>query len=142
MSRDRCSVSHTGRLLLYGRRPTVNVTGGLERVRSGELLYTDEVGHDACGIGGIAARDGKPSPEILRKAVLALKSMEHRGGVCGDAGDGSGITTTIPKAYLKEEARRLKLDGARHLKPEDTIAVGVLFLNDADANSAEEARAI
>ena len=51
----------------------MNVTGGLERVRSGELLYTDEVGHDACGIGGVAARDGKPSAEVLRKALTALK---------------------------------------------------------------------
>ena len=39
----------------------MNGMGGLERVRSGDLLYTDEVGHDACGIGGVAARDGKPS---------------------------------------------------------------------------------
>src|SRR5579883_3216717 len=61
---------------------TMNATG-LERVRWGNLLYTDEVGHDACGIGGVAARDGKPSAEVLRKAVTALKAMEHRGGVCG-----------------------------------------------------------
>ena len=42
---------------------------GLALVRSGELLYTDEVGRDACGIGGVAARDGKPSAEVLRKAL-------------------------------------------------------------------------
>src|SRR5262245_5894489 len=142
MSRDRCSVSHTGRLLLYGRRPTVNVTGGLERVRSGELLYTDEVGHDACGIGGVAARDGKPSPEVLRKAVTALKAMEHRGGVCGAAGDGAGITTVIPQAFLKEEAKRLKFDNARHLKPEDTLAVGVLFVSENDPARQEQARSL
>ena len=52
----------------------MNATG-LERVRSGNLLYTDEVGHDACGIGGVAARDGKPTAEVLRKAVLALRAM-------------------------------------------------------------------
>jgi glutamate synthase (ferredoxin) len=118
----------------------VNGLAGWERVRRGELLYTDEVGRDACGIGGIAARDGKPSPEVLRKAVTALRCMEHRGGVCGDAGDGAGITTAIPQAFFKEEAKRLRLDGARYLKPEDTLAVGVVFLLDADPARADEAR--
>ena len=47
---------------------SVPLNAGLARVRSGELLYTDEVGHDACGIGGVAAKDGKPSAEVLRKA--------------------------------------------------------------------------
>ena len=40
---------------------------GLALVRSGQLLYTDEVGHDACGIGGVAAKDGKPSAEVSGK---------------------------------------------------------------------------
>jgi glutamate synthase domain-containing protein 2/glutamate synthase domain-containing protein 1/glutamate synthase domain-containing protein 3 len=120
----------------------VNVLGGLERVRSGELLYTDEVGRDACGIGGIAARDGKPSPEVLRKALTALKCMEHRGGVCGEAGDGSGITTAIPQAFLKEEAKRLKFDGARYLKPEDKLAVGVVFVSEPDPAKVDQARAL
>ncbi|HSQ55445.1 MAG TPA: hypothetical protein VLM40_06840, partial [Gemmata sp.] len=88
--------------------------GELERVRSGNLLYTDDVGRDACGIGGLAARDGKPCSEVLRKAVAALKAMEHRGGVCGAAGDGAGLTTAIPQAFLKEEAKRLKFEGSRH----------------------------
>ena len=110
----------------------MNVKGGLERVRDGQLLYTDEVGRDACGIGGIAARDGTPSTEVLRKAVIALKCMEHRGGVCGEAGDGSGITTAIPQAFLKEEAKRLKFDRARYLKTEDLLAVGVVFLSESD----------
>jgi glutamate synthase (ferredoxin) len=120
----------------------VDVKGGIERVRDGGLLYTDEVGRDACGIGGIAARDGTPSAEVLRKAVIALKCMEHRGGVCGDAGDGSGITTAIPQAFLKEEAKRLKLDGARYLKSEDPLAVGVVFLNDTEPAKLDHARAI
>ncbi|HVL13303.1 MAG TPA: glutamate synthase-related protein [Gemmata sp.] len=119
----------------------MNVLGALERVRSGELFYTDEVGRDACGIGGLAARDGKPTAEVLRKAVLALKAMEHRGGVCGAAGDGAGLTAAIPQTFLKEEAKRLKLEGARHLKPEDTLAVGVLFISETDAARQDQVRA-
>src|SRR5687768_14924196 len=124
------------------RSMRVNVPGALERVRSGELLYTDEVGRDACGIGGLAARDGKPTAEVLRKAVTALKAMEHRGGVCGAAGDGAGLTTAIPQAFLKEEAKRLKLDGARHLKPEDALAVGVVFISEAEPARQEQVRAL
>jgi glutamate synthase domain-containing protein 2/glutamate synthase domain-containing protein 1/glutamate synthase domain-containing protein 3 len=118
----------------------VKELGGWDRVSRGELLYTDQVGRDACGIGGIAACDGQPSAEILRKALNALKCMEHRGGVCGDAGDGAGITTAIPQAFLKEEAKRLKLDGARYLKPEDQIAVGVVFHSETDDSKINAAR--
>src|SRR5580704_18010626 len=121
---------------------TVNALGGLERVRSGQLLYTDEIGHDACGIGGIAARDGKPSHEILRKSVSALNCMEHRGGVCGDAGDGAGITTPIPQNFLREEAKRLRLDGIRNIKPEDHLAVGIVFLSDSEPGKLDRARAL
>ncbi|MEJ5274732.1 MAG: glutamate synthase-related protein [Thermogemmata sp.] len=105
---------------------------GWQRVREGHLLYTDEVGRDACGIGGVAAKDGKPSHEVVRKALTALACMEHRGGVCGDTGDGAGLTAVIPQAFFKEEARRLRLDGARYLKPEDLLAVGVIFLMESD----------
>jgi glutamate synthase (ferredoxin) len=120
----------------------VNVPVGLERVRSGELLYSDEVGHDACGIGGIASCNGIPSHEVLRKAVLALNCMEHRGGVCGDAGDGAGITTTIPHSFLREEAKRLKLDGIRDLKPEDQLAIGVVFHSDTEPGKLDRARTL
>jgi glutamate synthase domain-containing protein 2/glutamate synthase domain-containing protein 1/glutamate synthase domain-containing protein 3 len=120
----------------------MNESGGLARVRGGELLYTDEVGRDACGIGGVAAKDGKPSAEVTRKAVAALRCMEHRGGVCGDAGDGAGITAVIPQAFFKEEAKLLRLDGARYLKPEDTLGVGVFFFLDTEPAKVEQARTV
>jgi len=119
----------------------MNATGA-ERVRSGNLLYTDDVGRDACGIGGVASRDGKPAAEVLRKAVLALRAMEHRGGVCGDAGDGAGLLLTVPQAFLKDEAKRLKLDGARDLRAEDAIGVGTLFISEAESGRADRARAL
>ena len=75
-----------------------------------------------------------------KKQSVALKCMEHRGGVCGDAGDGAGITTGIPHAFLKEEAKRLKLGNARYLKAEDTLAVGVVYHSDIESNQLEQAR--
>jgi glutamate synthase domain-containing protein 2/glutamate synthase domain-containing protein 1/glutamate synthase domain-containing protein 3 len=115
---------------------------GLALIRSGRLLYTDDVGKDACGIGGIAAKDGKPSAEVVRKALTALKALEHRGGVCGNAGDGAGITCQIPQAFFKEEARRLKFDQARYLKSEDRLALGAFFFLDADRSKVDRAKAI
>ncbi len=111
-------------------------------VRSRELLYNDAVGRDACGIGGVAAREGKPTHEVVKKAVLALVSMEHRGGVCGAAGDGAGITFQLPQAFFKEQAKQLGFDGARYLRPEDRLGVGVFFFLDAEPGRREAARGL
>src|SRR5260370_36609101 len=102
-------------------------------VRAGNLLYQDEVGRDACGIGGVAAREGKASHEVVSKTVVALKNVEHRGGSCGLSGDGAGLSCQLPQAFFKEEAKRLRLEGARSLKSEDRLAVGVFFV---DSNRA------
>ena len=107
-------------------------------VRTQNLLYSDDVGRDACGIGGIAAKEGKPSHEVVKRAVLALGNMEHRGGVCGQSGDGAGLAFQMPVGFFKEQARRLGFDGARYLKPEDRLAVGVFFLLD-DAPARRDA---
>ena len=114
----------------------------LSLIRSGKLLYQDDVGRDACGIGGVASRDGKPSAEVVRKAVLALKNLEHRGGVCGEAGDGAGLTTHIPQTFFREEAQRLGLDGAGDLRAEHRLGVGVFFFHESDANRTGAARAV
>src|SRR5437016_2148085 len=74
-------------------------------IRTGNYLYQDDVGRDACGIGGVAARDGKPGHEVLRKAVVALKNMEHRGGVCGLAGDGAAAERYLYHARLELRER-------------------------------------
>ncbi|VTS07207.1 glutamate synthase-related protein [Tuwongella immobilis] len=115
---------------------------GLELVRSKRLLYQDEVGSDACGIGGVAAKDGKPSAEVLKKSLLALASLEHRGGVCGEAGDGAGLTLQIPQAFFREEAKRHKFDQARYLKPEDRIGLGVFFFFDSAPGKIDQAKAL
>ena len=96
----------------FGRGPsevTFAMMDGLALVQSRELLYQDEVGGDACGIGGVAAKDGKPSAEVVQKAVLALKCLEHRGGVCQDAGDGAGVTTQIPQAFFRRRTPPLTM---------------------------------
>ncbi|MCZ2341189.1 MAG: hypothetical protein LC104_05255 [Bacteroidales bacterium] len=115
---------------------------GLSLVRSGKLLYQDDIGRDACGIGGVANRDGKPAAEVVRKALLALRNLEHRGGICGEAGDGAGLTCQIPQAFFREEAKRLQLAGAHELQPDHRIGVGVVFLQESTASKQDAARAI
>src|SRR5262245_66319787 len=92
-------------------------------IRSRDLLYTDVVGSDACGIGGVAAREGKPSHEVVKKALLALCNMEHRGGICGQSGDGAGLTFQLPQPFFTEEAKRLGFDGSRYFRSEAPLAV-------------------
>src|SRR5262245_45162673 len=118
------------------------MNAGLALIRSGQLLYTDDVGKDACGIGGVASKDGKPAAEVVRRALTALKALEHRGGICGDAGDGAGLTCQIPQAFFKEEARRLKFDQAKYLRPEDRLALGVFFFLDRDQSKIDRAKTI
>ncbi len=113
------------------------MTDGWSLVRAGELLYSDAVGKDACGIGGVAAAGGVPSFEVTRKAVNALVAMEHRGGVCGDLGDGAGLTCQLPQTFFREQAAR------RGFQPGDRpLAVGVVFVGEREPGRADAARAI
>ena len=57
--------------------------------------------HDACGVGLIAALDGKPRREVEQAGIGALKAVWHRGAVDADGktGDGAGIHVQIPQAF-------------------------------------------
>ncbi len=90
----------------------------------------------------MAAREGRPSHEVVRKALLALRNVEHRGGVCGQSGDGAGLTLQLPQAFFKEEARRLNLPGAKAVRREHRLAVGVFFFLDTDPARRDRAKAI
>ena len=89
-------------------------------------LYRPDDIRDACGFGLIANVAGKPSHEILVRALRALNSMTHRGGVGGDAntGDGCGVLMSKPDSFLRGEAKRLFGTELTH-----AYAVGSVFLN-------------
>jgi glutamate synthase (ferredoxin) len=66
---------------------------------------TDElIDHDACGVGFVAQRGSGGSREVVERALAALARLSHRGGVDADgsSGDGAGLLTPIPKAYLRK----------------------------------------
>ena len=56
-------------------------------------VYSEEMEHDACGVGLIASTEGKKSRKVVEYGIEALKAVWHRGAVDADGktGDGAGI---------------------------------------------------
>src|SRR6202453_5279262 len=70
-------------------------------------LYDPAFEHDACGVGFVAdlsARRG--GHDVVAKALSVLCNLEHRGAEGGDpdTGDGAGILTQVPDAFLRAVA--------------------------------------
>src|SRR5690349_1724217 len=120
------------------RPPTVDrVSEGAARERPyAQLvgLYDPAYEHDGCGVACLARLDGRPAHETISRAIEALGNLEHRGAEGADAetGDGAGILTQIPDAFLRAEVDfRLPAPGE--------YAVAVCMLpREADRRSAAE----
>ena len=69
-------------------------------------LYDPRFEHDACGVGFVARLDGRPTHEAIARALTVLENLEHRGAAGADAesGDGAGILTQLPDAFLRAVA--------------------------------------
>ena len=66
-------------------------------------LYDPRNEKDACGLAMVATLRGTAGHDIIDTALTALRNLEHRGAVGSDAGtgDGAGIITQIPDAFLR-----------------------------------------
>ena len=66
-------------------------------------LYDPAAEHDACGLAMVATLRGTAGHDIIATALEALRNLEHRGAIGSDAGtgDGAGIITQIPDAFLR-----------------------------------------
>src|SRR4051794_10941396 len=95
-------------------------------------LYDGQHEHDACGVAFVATLSGRPSYDIVDKALTALRNLEHRGasGAEADSGDGAGILTQVPDALLRAVSG---LD----LPPAREYAVGNAFLPTDEAAASE-----
>ena len=100
-------------------------------------MYDPADEHASCGVGMIAAIDGKPTRRVVEAGIEALKKIWHRGAVDADGktGDGAGIHVQIPWEFFKEHIRH-----TGHEPGEDKIAVGMVFLPKADLNAQEVCR--
>ena len=72
-------------------------------------LYRPEYERDSCGVGLVVDILGRPSREIVERALGGLVNLTHRGGVGADerTGDGAGVLTQIPHALFAPELARL-----------------------------------
>ena len=94
--------------------------------RPHEGLYDPAAEHDACGVAFVATLRGTPGHDIVEHALTALRNLDHRGAVGAepDSGDGAGILTQVPDAFLRAETVALGLT----LPPAGQYAVGTAFL--------------
>src|SRR5664279_5543877 len=94
--------------------PTVNANPG---------LYDPAFEHDACGVAFVATLRGTPGRDIVDAGLTALLNLDHRGAVGAepDSGDGAGILTQIPDAFLRD-----MIDA--ELPPAGAYAIGMAFL--------------
>ena len=104
-----------------------------------EGLYDPANEHDACGVGMIAAIDGKPRREIVEKAIEGLKNVWHRGAVDADGktGDGAGIHIQLPHGFFREH-----IDSIGKNPKGEKLAVGMIFLPKKNFTAQETCRAI
>lgn len=111
-----------------------------ERARiAREGMYRPELETDACGVGLVAATDGKPSRRVVQSAIDALKAVWHRGAVDADGktGDGAGLHVDLPVAFFDDA---IAMSGHRPMP--NQLAVGMIFLPRTDLSAQEACRTI
>src|SRR3712207_2203145 len=83
-------------------------------------LYDPTYEHDACGVAFVARLDAEPTHEVVRRAIVALANLDHRGAEGADpsTGDGAGMLLQMPDALFREVVRA-------ELPPEGRYGVGV-----------------
>ncbi|MCR2792628.1 glutamate synthase large subunit [Microbacterium sp. zg.Y625] len=66
-------------------------------------MYNPAFEKDACGLAMVATLRGHAGHDIVELALTALRNLEHRGAIGSDAGtgDGAGILTQMPDAFLR-----------------------------------------
>ena len=119
-----------------GAEFAANYTANLATLADAHIDTTE---HDACGVGLVAALNGRASRQVVQAGIDALKAVWHRGAVDADGktGDGAGIHVEIPQDFFAEAVR----NGGDKLKP-GRIAVGMAFLPKTDFGAQERCRQI
>ncbi|GAA1693649.1 glutamate synthase large subunit [Microbacterium sediminicola] len=98
-------------------------------------MYNPDFERDACGLAMVATLRGEAGHDIIDLALTALRNLEHRGAIGSDAGtgDGAGILTQMPDAFLRAV---VDFD----LPPVGEYAAGMVFLPlDHEARAAQKA---
>lgn len=111
-----------------------------ERARlAADGMYHPDMEGDACGVGLVAATDGKASRRVVTAAIDALKAVWHRGAVDADGktGDGAGIHVDLPVRFFDDA-----IEASGHRPLPNRLAVGMIFLPRTDLAAQETCRTI
>ncbi len=102
-------------------------------------VYSNDMEHDACGVGLVVSTEGKKSRKVVENGIEALKAVWHRGAVDADGktGDGAGIHVEIPKDFFVE-----KIEITGHKYDNSEICVGMVFLPKNNYESQEICRTL
>ena len=102
-------------------------------------MYRPDSEGDACGVGLVAATDGRASRRVVQSAVDALKAVWHRGAVDADGktGDGAGIHIDLPHRFFDDA-----VVASGHKVMPNRLAVGMIFLPRTDLGAQENCRTI
>ena len=102
-------------------------------------VYNSTNEHDSCGVGLVAAIDGRAKRSIVEAGITALKAVWHRGAVDADGktGDGAGLQVAFPQEFFKDYIRSLGIEPSKH-----NIALGMFFLPRTDIGNQEICRTI
>ncbi|MEV8023155.1 glutamate synthase large subunit [Microbacterium sp. NPDC080220] len=113
-------------------RSAGTIAGGSFPAKQG--MYNPAFEKDACGLAMVATLRGEAGHDIVDLALTALRNLEHRGAIGSDAGtgDGAGILTQMPDAFLRAV---VDID----LPPVGEYAAGLAFLpTDHDERAAQK----
>ena len=104
-----------------------------------EGMYRPDEERDSCGVGLVAATDGRASRRVVEHAIDALKAVWHRGAVDADGktGDGAGLHVDLPARFFDDAVA----DSGHKMLP-GQLAVGMVFLPRTDLNAQETCRTI
>ncbi|PWW16167.1 MULTISPECIES: glutamate synthase large subunit [Pseudidiomarina] len=97
-------------------------------------FYSHDDVRDNCGFGLIAQIDGKPSHDLVTRAITGLANMQHRGGINADGktGDGCGLLLQLPEQFFRDYAAQQ----GWHLSKK--FAVGMVFLSVDEQQAATQ----
>jgi glutamate synthase domain-containing protein 1 len=94
--------------------------------RTAKWLHDPRAERDACGVGFVVNVKGEPTRDIIEKGLTVLRNLTHR-GACGCdplTGDGAGILTQLPDAFLRRECKAERIA----LPAPGAYGVGMVFL--------------
>ncbi len=119
--------------------PMTDPTTDQRRHLADHGMYRPDYEGDACGVGLVAATDGRASRRVVQSAIDALKAVWHRGAVDADGktGDGAGLHIDLPHRFFDDA-----VVASGHKVLPNRLAVGMIFLPRTDLGAQESCRTI